>query len=75
MPLRPTDDRKRRDRHRLDRAFLAALTLTHADLLEPHGNRVAIRHRLHLRRDDPDEKPDRACTRLRHSKRQTQVAF
>jgi hypothetical protein len=31
----------------VDRAFLAALPLTHADLLEPDGNRLAIRHRFH----------------------------
>ena len=41
------DDRERRDRHRLDRAILAALLQTHANVLEPHGNRVAIRHRFH----------------------------
>jgi len=29
------------------RTVLAALPLTHAGLLEPHGNRLAIRHRFH----------------------------
>ena len=38
---------QRDDRHRLDRAFLAALSLSHAGLLEPHGNRLAICHRFH----------------------------
>jgi hypothetical protein len=31
----------------MDRAFLAALPLSHAGLLEPHSNRLAIRHRFH----------------------------
>jgi hypothetical protein len=43
------DGRECRDRHCLDRAFLAALPLSHADLLEPHSNRLAIRHRFHRR--------------------------
>jgi hypothetical protein len=38
---------ERRDCHRLDRAFLAALSLSHADILEPHGNSLAICHRFH----------------------------
>jgi hypothetical protein len=37
------DARERCDRHRLDRAFLAALPLTYANLLEPHDGRLAIR--------------------------------
>jgi hypothetical protein len=39
--------RECRHRHRVDRDFLAALPLKYADLLEPHGNRLAIRHRVH----------------------------
>ena len=35
--------RECRDRHRLDRAILAALPLSHASLLEPHGNRLECR--------------------------------
>jgi len=35
------------DRHRLDRDFLAALSLSNANLLEPHGNRLTICHRFH----------------------------
>ena len=41
------DDWECRDRHRLDRVVLAALSLSRANLLEPHGNRVAIHHRFH----------------------------
>jgi hypothetical protein len=38
---------ERSDRHRLDRDFLAALSLSNANLLELHGNRLAICHRFH----------------------------
>ena len=41
------DGRKRRDSYRLDRAFLAALPLSHANLLEPHSSRLATRHCFH----------------------------
>jgi len=36
-----------RDRHLVVRTILAALSLSHADLLEHDGNRLAIRHRFH----------------------------
>jgi len=48
------DDRECRARHRLDRAILAALLVSHADLLEPHGGRLGVRHPFSLRRDERD---------------------
>ena len=42
------DGRQCRDCHRLDRAFLAALSLSNAkNLLEPYGNRLTICNRFH----------------------------
>jgi hypothetical protein len=41
----------------VDRAILAALPISHADLLEPDGDRLAIRHRVH--RDPMREKVNR----------------
>ena len=39
--------RECRDCHPVIRTVLAALSLSHAGLLEPHSNRLAIRHRIH----------------------------
>ena len=60
------NDRERRDRHRLDRTVLAALPQTHADLLEPDGNRVAIRHRFHCHAVTREESDRACCTDLLH---------
>ena len=42
-----------RDRHRMDRDFLATLFLSHADFSEPHSSRFAIRHRFYCHAVNP----------------------